>query len=192
MDHRPEGVPRDQRRDGLLRLHDVARAQAARPDAAPVRPEPRRPQGAARADRRPLEADPQGGVRAVRGQGAALHHRSGRLDVHGAARIQRPAVGRGLDRQRALHQRHGREPADLADPDLRARLDRHLRLHHRRVGVGVEVLDPRLDAHVRTARLVRGVTRAERARRRADGAVAQPDRHRRQATSRRCGSSSHS
>ena len=38
--------------------------------------------------------------------------------------------------------------------DLRARLDRHLRLHRRRLGVRVEVLDPRLDAHVRAARLV--------------------------------------
>ena len=33
----------------------------------------------------------------------------------------------------------------------------------------VEVLDPRLDAHVRAARLVRGVARAQRARRRDDG-----------------------
>ena len=29
------------------------------------------------------------------GQGAALHHRAGRLDVHGAARLQRAALGRG-------------------------------------------------------------------------------------------------
>ena len=101
VDHDPEGVHRDQRRDGVLRLHDVARAQAARPDAAPLRPEPRRPQGPARADRRPVEADPQGGVRAVGGQGAALHHRAGRLDVHGAARVQRAAVGRRLDRRTA-------------------------------------------------------------------------------------------
>ena len=45
---------------------------------------------------------------------------------------------------------------DLADPDLRARLDRHLRLHRRRLGLRLEVLDPRLDAHLRAARLVRG------------------------------------
>ena len=33
VDHDPEGVRRDQRRDGVLRVHDVARAQAARPHA---------------------------------------------------------------------------------------------------------------------------------------------------------------
>ena len=31
------------------------------------------------------------------GQGAALHPRPGHLHVHGAARVQRAAVGRGLD-----------------------------------------------------------------------------------------------
>ena len=91
---------------------------------------------------------------------AALHHRAGHLDVHGAARVQRAAVGRGLDGLGLPHQRRGRERPDLADPDLRARLARHLRLHHRRLGVRVEVLDPRLDAHVRAARLVRGLARA--------------------------------
>ena len=50
--------------------------------------------------------------------------------------------------------------ADLAPAHLRARLDRDLRLHHRRLGVGVEVLAARLDAHVRAARLVRGLARA--------------------------------
>ena len=33
----------------------------------------------------------------IGGQGAALHPRAGRLDVHGAARVQRAAVGPGLD-----------------------------------------------------------------------------------------------
>ena len=55
------------------------------------------PKGLLRPDRRPAEADPQGGVRPDGGQGAALHHRAGRLDVHGAARVQRDAVRRGLD-----------------------------------------------------------------------------------------------
>ena len=100
--------------------------------------------------------------------------------------------GAGLDGRRPLHRRHGRERPDLADPDLRARLDRHLRLHRRRLGVRVEVLDPRLDAHLRAARLVRGLARAERARRRADGPVAEPRRHRRRSSRRRSGSSSRS
>ena len=46
----------------VVRLHDLARAQAARPHAAALRPEPRRPVRAAAADRRPGEARPQGGV----------------------------------------------------------------------------------------------------------------------------------
>ena len=64
--------------------------------------------------------------------------------------------------------------ADLADraaPDLRDRLARDLRLHPRRLGVRLEVRAPRLDAHVRAARLVRGRARAQRARRRDDGAA---------------------
>ena len=75
----------------------------------------------------------------------------------------------------------GRERADLADPDLRPRLARHLRLHRRRLGLRLEVRDARLDAHLRAARLLRGLARAQRARRRADGPVAQPHRHRREA-----------
>ena len=67
------------------------------------------------------------------------------------------------------------------DRDLRARLDRDLRLHRRRLGVGVEVLDPRLDAHVRAARLVRGLARAQRARRRHPRPLAQPAGDRRPA-----------
>src|SRR5581483_6867784 len=135
--------------------------------------EPCRPQGAAGADRRPAEADPQGGVRADGGQGAALHHRARPGDVHRARGVQRAAVRRRLDRVGPPHRGPGRERADLADPDLRPRLRRHLRLHHRRLGIRLEVLDPRLDAHVRAARLLRGVARALRARRRADGAVDQ-------------------
>ena len=43
----------------------LARAQAAGPHAAPLRPEPRGPVRPAAADRRPRQAGPQGGVRAV-------------------------------------------------------------------------------------------------------------------------------
>ena len=97
------------------------------------------------------------------------------------ARLQRHPLGPRLDDRRLLHRRRGRERPDLADPDLRARLDRHLRLHRRRLGLRLEVLDARLDAHVRAARLLRGLARALRARRRPDGPVAEPRRHRRQA-----------
>ena len=54
-----------------------------------------------------------------------------------------------------------------------------LRLHHRRLVVRLEVRAARVDAHVRAARLVRGLARALRARRRPDGAVALTRRHRR-------------
>ena len=99
MDHDPEGVPRDQRRDGVLRVHDVARAQAARPHAAALRPEPRRPQGPARADRRPAEADPQGGVRADRRPSEPLYIIAPVVSMFTAlARVQRDPVRRRLDR----------------------------------------------------------------------------------------------
>ena len=69
--------------------------------------------------------------------------------------------------------------------DLRDRLARDLRVHHRRLGVRLEVRAPRLDAHVRAARLVRGLARAVGARRRADGRLALARRHRRRAGRRR-------
>ena len=176
-----QGARRHQPGDGRVRLHDLARAQGARPDAAPLRPEPRRPVRAAAADRRPDQARPQGGVLPGLLARAPLHPRAGDLVRDGARRLQRHPLGRRLDDRRLLHRRRGRERADLADPDLRARLDRHLRLHRRRLGLRLEVLDPRLDAHVRAARLLRGLARALGARRRHDGPVAEPGRDRRQA-----------
>ena len=65
----------------------------------------------------------------------------------------------------------GRGRPDRADPDLRARLDRHLRLHRRRLGERVEVLAPRVDAHVRADGLLRGRARPLGARRRDHGAA---------------------
>src|ERR1043165_3256308 len=60
-----------------------------------------------------------------------------------------PRVGdRGLPGERVRTR-----PADLAAAHLRDRLPRHLRLHPRRLGVRLEVLAARLDAHVRAARL---------------------------------------
>ena len=77
-------------------------------------------------------------------------------------RLQRDPVGRGLADLALPRERRGRGRADLADPDLRARLARDLRLHHRRLGVRVEVLAARLDADVRADGLVRGLARASR------------------------------
>ena len=90
-----------------------------------------------------------------------VHPRAGRLRVHGARRVRVIPFGPGLDASTAS--RSNGEVANVPIAlllDLRARLDRHLRLHRRRLGIRVEVLAARLDAHVRAARLVRGVARA--------------------------------
>ena len=110
-----------------------------------------------------------------------VHPRADRLVLHRAARVRGHPVRARLDDRRLLHPRRDRERPDLADPDLRARLDRHLRLHRRRLGLRLEVLDARLDAHLRAARLLRGLARAQRARRRDDGPLAEPGRDRRPA-----------
>ena len=118
---------------------------------------------------------PVGGDRLPLPDGAGVRR------VHGAVRVQRDPVGRGLADLALPRERRGRGRADLADPDLRARLARDLRVHHRRLGVRVEVLAARLDADVRADGLVRGLARPVRARRRADGAHALALRDRRRA-----------
>ena len=100
-----EVADRDQPRDGRVRLHDLARAQGARPHAAALRPEPRRPVRAPAADRRPDQARPQGGVLPGLGARAALHPRADPLVLHGAARVRGDPVGAGLDGRRLLHRR---------------------------------------------------------------------------------------
>ena len=81
--------------------------------------------------------------------------------------------GEGWDYLALPRERGDRRRADLPDPDLRARLAGDLRVHHRRLGVRVEVLVARVDADVCADGLVRGrALRAVRARRRADGAHA--------------------
>ena len=74
--------------------------------------------------------------------------------------------GPGLGDRRLPGQRLRRRSPDRAAPDLRDRLARDLRLHPRRLGVRLEVRAARRDAHLRAARLVRGLARALRARRR--------------------------
>ena len=78
-----------------------------------------------------------------------------------------------------LHSGPGRRRRHRTDPRLRHRLGRRVRVHHRGLGLGLEVRASRLDAHVRAARLLRGRARAIGARRRAHGRVALADRDRR-------------
>ena len=92
--------------------------------------------------------------------------------------LERDPVGRGVERLALARERRGRRREYLADPDLRPRLARDLRLHRRRLGLRVEVLAARLDADVRADGLVRGLARAVRPRRRPDGALALARRHR--------------
>ena len=150
-----------------LRVPDAGRAQGDGTDAAPLRPEPRRQVRAAAAVRRPRQA-------------RSARRRSRRRARSSIPYILAPIVsaftaiaafavipwGPGW----TINGWHiNGEVANVSIgliADLRARLDRHLRLHRRRLGVRVEVLAPRLDAHVRAARLVRGLARAQRARRR--------------------------
>ena len=87
--------------------------------------------------------------------------------------------GPGWEISGVAGRRAGRRRPDRPDPDLRDRLDRHLRLHRRRLGLRLEVRAARLDAHLRAARQLRGLARAQRARRRDHGAVALADRDRR-------------
>ena len=129
--------------------------------AGPVRP--------SAADRRPREAHPQGELLPGRGGRQPLHHRAVPRRLHGADDVLGDPVGARLGDRRLPGQRLRRRPSDRADPDLRDRLTRDLRLHHRRLGLRLEVLAPRLDAHLRAARLVRGLARALGARRRDDG-----------------------
>ncbi len=110
-----------------------------------------------------------------------LHQRAADLGRGGARRLLCDPVGRGLAHRGLRHL--GRDPrrAHLADPDLRARRARGLRVHHRRLGVRLEVRAARLDADLRAARLVRGRARPVGARRRAHGRLALADGDRRPA-----------
>ncbi len=181
MDRRDQGVPDHQPAAPDLRVHDLGRAQAARPHAAPLRPEPRRAVRPAAADRRPRQADPQGELLPGHGRGRPLHQRAGALGVHGARRLQRDPVRPGVAHLEMGRERRGRRRPDLADPDLRAQLARDLRLHRRRLGLALEVRAARLDAHLRADGLVRGLAHVRRARCRADEPLALARRHRQQA-----------
>ena len=164
-----------------VRVHDLGRAQGAGADAAALRAEPRGPVRPAAADRRPGQADPQGELLPGLRRRHPLHHGAGALVLHRAPRLQRDPVRPRLADRRLLRERAGRERPDLADPAVRAQLARDLRLHRRRLGLRLEVLAARLDAHLRADGLVRGLADLRGARRRADGPVALARRHRPQA-----------
>src|SRR6266508_4577432 len=164
-----------------VRVHDLGRTEADRPHAGPLRPEPRRAVRAPATDRRSRQAHPQGELLSGDRGRLPLHHRTGGLCHNCARGVQRHPLRGGLARLAVRHLGRDRERADLADPDLRAQLARDLRLHRRRVCLGLEVLSPRVDAHVRPARLLRGRARSLSARRRPHGGLALARRHRRQA-----------
>ena len=135
--------------------------------------------GIAAADRRPAEAPEQGELPADGGDRLGVHPRAVPRRVHGARDVLRDPVRARLGGRRRLHPRPGRRPRHRAHPHLRRRLDRRVRLHPRRLVVRLEVRAPRLDADVRAARLVRGLARALRPRRRDHGRDALAHRDRR-------------
>ena len=100
-----------------------------------------------------------------------LHRSPSHLGRHGARRVRRHPLGCRLDCRGLRRLGRGRGRADLPDPHLRNRLARGLRLHHRRLGLGLEIRVARLDADLRAARLVRGRPGPLRARSRAHGGL---------------------
>ena len=83
-----------------------------------------------------VKLDPQGELLPGRGDRHPLHHRARRLGVHGAARRSRSSrTGPGGTSRTTTSTAIVANVSICADPGLRARLDRDLRLHRRRLGV---------------------------------------------------------
>ena len=175
---------RDQERDhhqprhGRVRVPDPRRAQGDGADAASLRPQPGRPVRAPAADRRPREADPEGELLPGLRRRCALHLLALGRRLRRADDLRGDPIRAGLGDLRSPGRRRRRGRPDRADPDLRDRLRRHLRLHRRRLGLGLEVRAPGLDAHVRSARQLRGLAGALGARSRPDGPDPFADRDR--------------
>ena len=110
-----------------------------------------------------------------------------RRGLHGARLVQRHPLRRRLGDRRLRRHRLGRGRLHRRPPHLRPRRHRHLRLPRRRLGERLEVLAARLHAHGRAARLLRGLARALRARRRGHGREPLPRRHRRASSRTRSG-----
>ena len=175
VDPAPQGRADLRRRVPARADHPARRAQAARALPAPLRPQPRRALRDAAADGRHRQARLQGAVPAAHVDRLAVRDRARDLDddrrrdgrdhpVLGHRRHLRHAG-------RALRRRHEhRHP-------LRLRVRRHrlLRADAGRLGVGLEVLLPRLDARRRAADLLRGLAGPRDHRRRHAGGLAVAD-----------------
>ncbi len=171
------GLRGHQPRDGDVRVPDARRAQGHGQDAAPLRAEPSRAVWPLAADRGPPQAPEQGELPTRCGRQLALRARAVPGDVHGAHDVLGHSLRAGLGDRRRLHPRAGRGPRHRADPHLRDRLRRDLRVHRRRLGLRLEVLAPRVHADLRSAGLVRGFARALRSRCGDHGRVALAHRH---------------
>ena len=146
---------------GAFAYTTLARAQGARPDAAPLRPEPRRPVRPAAADRRPRQARPQGGVLP-------------RAPRTSCRTSPRPCVAcfTALLAFSVIPFGPGWTVGGYYISGAIVNVPISLILIFALGSIGiygfivggwasrVEVLDPRLDAHLRAARLVRGRARA--------------------------------
>ena len=155
---------------GDLRLHPAggaadpaARAQAARALPVALRAQPRGlPRSAPAAGRRG-QAVLQGELHARHRGAVDDGHRAGDLGVHRRGHAgDHPVRPAGRLGRRPRPVRHRR--ADRAALLLRLRLAGLLRLHARRLGLGIEVLVPRRDALGRAADLLRGGDRPVAAR----------------------------
>ena len=137
------------------------------------------PEGPAAADRRPPQAAQQGELPPGRLGRRALHRVPVPGGVHRARHVLGHPVGPGLDDRRPDGDRLRRRRPDRARVHVRDRVARRVRVHRRRLVVRLEVLAPRLDAHLRPARLLRGVAGAVGARRGDHGRLALADADRR-------------
>ena len=81
-----------------VRVHDLGRAEAARPHAAALRAQPGRPVRAPPADRRPRQADPQGELLPADRRRAPLHRSAGDLGRHRPGGVRRHPLRGGLAR----------------------------------------------------------------------------------------------
>ncbi|CAA9497977.1 MAG: NADH-ubiquinone oxidoreductase chain H, partial [uncultured Solirubrobacterales bacterium] len=170
---------------GDLRVHPADRADGPVGGATPAgalsvapRPEPCRPGRPHAAAGRRHQARLQGVLYAGHRGAVDDGHRSGDLDHHRGAHARDHPL-RSARRLRRRVRAGGHRRLDRASLLLRLRVDLVLRADARRLGLGVEVLVPRLDARRRSARLLRGGHRPVPARSGHDRGLAVAGRDRR-------------
>ena len=126
-----------QPRHGRVRVHDLARAQgcSAACSSATARTAPARSGCCSRSPT--CQARPQGGFFPARARSTLPYIAAPVARVRSPRSLAFAVIpfGPGWTVDGYHINGVGRERPDLADPDLRARLDRHLRLHRRRLGV---------------------------------------------------------